>query len=73
MPIIIKSDDEIAIMRQSGSIVAQTMQKLLAELLAHYRAAGKLKDVDGMPEIPFVTMAIVNALGAHGDAARAGK
>lgn len=49
------------------------VQKPAAELLAHYRAAGKLKDVDGMPEIPFVTMAIVNALGADGDAARAGK
>ena len=32
MSIIIKSDDEIAIMRQAGSIVAQTLQKLLAEL-----------------------------------------
>lgn len=32
MPIIIKSDDEIAIMRQAGSIVARTMQKLIAEL-----------------------------------------
>lgn len=49
------------------------VQKPPAELLEHYRAAGKLKDVDGMPEIPFVTMAIVNALGAAGDAASAGK
>ncbi len=32
MPIIIKSDDEIAIMREAGRIVAQTMQKLLDEL-----------------------------------------
>jgi methionyl aminopeptidase len=32
MSIIIKSDDEIAIMREAGSIVAQTLQKLLAEL-----------------------------------------
>ena len=32
MPIIIKSDDEIAIMREAGRIVAQTLQKLLAEL-----------------------------------------
>ncbi len=39
-----------------------------AELLAHYRAAGKLKDVDGIPEIPFVTMAIVNALAPDGAA-----
>ncbi len=29
MPIILKSDDEIAIMRQAGSIVAQTLQKLV--------------------------------------------
>jgi len=42
-------------------------QKPPAELLKHYRDAGKLKDVDGLPEIPFVTMAIMKALGA-GDA-----
>jgi adenylate kinase len=48
------------------------VQKPSAELLAHYRSAGKLKDVDGIPEIPFVTMAIVNALSANG-AAPAGK
>jgi len=39
-------------------------QKPPAELLQHYRDAGKLKDVDGLPEIPFVTMAIMKALGA---------
>ena len=44
------------------------VQKPPAELLAHYRDAGKLKDVDGTPEIPFVTMAIVNALGTDGPA-----
>ena len=51
------------------------VQKPPAELLSHYRNAGKLKDVDGLPEIPFVTMAIVNALRADGDdgVARAGK
>ncbi len=38
-------------------------QKPPAELLEHYRDAGKLKDVDGLPEIPFVTMAIMKALG----------
>ena len=32
MPIIIKSDDEIAIMRESGRIVARTMQRLVDEL-----------------------------------------
>jgi adenylate kinase len=38
-------------------------QKPPAELLEHYRDAGKLKDIDGLPEIPFVTMAIMKALG----------
>ena len=42
-------------------------QKPPVDLLKHYRDAGKLKDVDGLPEIPFVTMAIMKALGA-GDA-----
>ncbi len=32
MPIIIKSDDEIAIMRHAGSVVAQTLQVLADEL-----------------------------------------
>lgn len=51
------------------------VQKPPAELLSHYRSAGKLKDIDGLPEIPFVTMAIVNALRADGDhgVAQAGK
>jgi len=40
------------------------VQKPPVELLDHYRKAGKLKDVDGLPEIPFVTMAIMQALGA---------
>lgn len=39
------------------------VQKPPDELLDHYRSAGKLKEVDGLPEIPFVTMAIMNALG----------
>jgi len=38
-------------------------QKPPADMLKHYRDAGKLKDVDGLPEIPFVTMAIMKALG----------
>ena len=42
------------------------VQKPPEELLAHYRKAGRLKEVDGMPEIPFVTMAIMKALGADG-------
>jgi len=32
MPIILKSDDEIAIMRHAGSVVAQTIDKLIDEL-----------------------------------------
>ncbi len=32
MPIIIKSDDEIAVMREAGSIVAQTLRRLVEEL-----------------------------------------
>lgn len=45
------------------------------ELLGHYRAFGRLKDVDGIPEIPFVTRAIIAALGADGSdgAVRVGK
>lgn len=48
------------------------VQKPPAELLDHYRKAGKLKDVDGLPEIPFVTMAIMQALGGD-SASRAAK
>jgi adenylate kinase len=39
------------------------VQKPPAELLDHYRRAGKLKDVDGLPEIPVVTAGIMKALG----------
>lgn len=49
------------------------VQKPAANLLEHYRGAGKLKDVDGVPEIPFVTMAIVKALGAGDGDVRARK
>jgi len=47
-------------------------QKPPADLLDHYRKAGKLKDIDGVPEIPFVTTAILRTLGidAAGGAAR---
>jgi adenylate kinase len=34
-----------------------------AELLEHYRAAGKLKDIDGTPDVETVTVLIVDALG----------
>jgi adenylate kinase len=33
------------------------------ELLAHYRAAGKLNDVDGTPDVASVTALIIDALG----------
>ena len=44
MPIILKSDDEIAVMRESGRIVARTMQKLLAAL----RPGLVVKELDGI-------------------------
>lgn len=50
--------------RPEAIAVRLQVQKPPAELLEHYRKAGKLKDVDGLPEIPFVTMAIMQALGA---------
>jgi adenylate kinase len=40
------------------------VQKPPAELLDHYRRAGKLKDVDGLPEIDVVTTAILAVLDA---------
>lgn len=46
------------------------VQKPPAELLDHYRKAGKLKDVDGLPEIPFVTLAIMSALGVNDTGAK---
>lgn len=39
------------------------VQKPPAELLDHYRAAGKLRDVDGQPDVETVTASIVSALG----------
>lgn len=42
MPIIIKSDDEIAIMREAGRIVAKTIDKLIDEL----RPGLVVKDLD---------------------------
>jgi adenylate kinase len=39
-------------------------QKPPAELLAHYRDAGKMRDIDGLPPIGQVTAAILAALGA---------
>lgn len=55
MPIIIKSDDEIAIMRQSGSIVAQVMQKLLAEL----RPGLVVKELDAIVRKEFAKAGVI--------------
>jgi adenylate kinase len=41
------------------------------DLLDHYRSAGKLRDVDGTPDVPTVTASILGALGLDG-AGRAG-
>jgi len=39
------------------------VQKPAAELLDHYRKAGKLKEVDGTPDVDTVTKSVVAALG----------
>jgi adenylate kinase len=46
-------------------------QKPPEELLGHYRLAGKLRDVDGMPAVETVTASIMSALGL--DTGTAGK
>lgn len=55
MPIIIKSDDEIAIMREAGRIVAQTMQKLLEEL----RPGLVVKELDALVRKEFAKHNVV--------------
>jgi adenylate kinase len=45
-------------------------QKPPEELLAHYREAGKLRDVDGLPAIPLVTESILEALGLGAKASK---
>lgn len=63
MPIIIKSDDEIAIMRQAGSIVAQTLEKLLAAL----RPGLVVKELDTTVRREFAKHGVVPTfLGYHG-------
>jgi methionyl aminopeptidase len=63
MSIIIKSDDEIAIMRQAGSIVAQTLQKLLAEL----RPGLVVKELDAIARKEFAKHGVEPTfLGYHG-------
>ena len=46
------------------------VQKPPAELLDHYRKAGKLKDVDGLPAIEAVTSSVLDALGVAGGAGK---
>jgi adenylate kinase len=46
------------------------MQKPPADLLGHYRSAGKLKDVDGTPDVETVTTSITAALGSGAGAVR---
>jgi adenylate kinase len=47
------------------------VQKPPADLLGHYRKAGKLKDVDGTPDIDTVTASILEALGLEASAGSA--
>jgi adenylate kinase len=46
------------------------VQKPPADLLGHYRSAGKLKDVDGTPDVETVTASITAALGSGAGAVR---
>ena len=63
MPIIIKSDDEIAIMRHAGSVVAQTLDKLAEEL----RPGLIVKDLDRIVRREFEKHGVVPTfLGYHG-------
>ncbi len=43
------------------------VQKPPAALLDHYRKGGRLKEVDGLPEIPVVTASLLQALGVDAD------
>ncbi len=56
-----RSDDTPEAMRTRLEVM-----KPAADLLAHYRAAGKLRDVDGVPAVPDVTQTILEALGLVG-------
>lgn len=63
MPIILKSDDEIAIMREAGRIVAQTLQKLADEL----RPGLVAKELDKVVRREFERHKVVPTfLGYHG-------
>jgi adenylate kinase len=58
-----RADDTPEAMR-----VRLEVQKPPAELLEHYRRAGKLKDVDGRPPVEDVTQAVMAALGVDAGA-----
>jgi methionyl aminopeptidase len=63
VPIIIKSDDEIAIMRHAGSVVAQTLQRLVEET----RPGAVVKDLDKVVRREFERHKVVPTfLGYHG-------
>jgi methionyl aminopeptidase len=63
MPIIIKSDDEIAIMRHAGRVVAQTLRKLVEEL----RPGLVVKELDKTVRREFEKHTVVPTfLGYHG-------
>lgn len=63
MPIIIKSDDEIAIMRHAGSVVAQTLRRLVEEL----RPGLVVKELDKVVRREFEKHRVVPTfLGYHG-------
>jgi len=63
MPIIIKSDDEIAIMREAGHILAEMLEQLAAEV----RAGLVVKKLDTIVEKEFQRRSVVPTfLGYHG-------
>ncbi len=63
MPIILKSDDEIAVMRQAGSIVAQTMNKVLDAV----RPGVVVKSLDKIVRTEFARHGVAPTfLGYHG-------
>jgi methionyl aminopeptidase len=63
MPIILKSDDEIAIMRHAGSVVAQTLNKLVEAL----HPGVVVKDLDKVVRREFAKHDVVPTfLGYHG-------
>ena len=63
MPIIIKSDDEIAIMRHAGKVVAETLEKLVDAL----RPGLVVKDLDRIVRREFETRDVTPTfLGYHG-------